>query len=599
MRKLALLVLAILIPAGLAPAAPAPLPYRFLLVISDQWKDEASELVQQSGDFQFLAALMKTWGLPFDILRLDQQRLDRYHLLDRDGRPRYGTILWNTGAAKVMNQDLEVLQGLVQQGAGLVVVAGAVANPQLAALAGLRYESRYLSYDALEFSRDHFIVRDLKGREAELLAGVGYSLGGNKVSAESATVLAVRGTKPFLTVRDMSSGGRIAWLGADRSSLRKQLIRDLLKRCLVWAQGYALYAEFDKSAVLFMDDMGASDKAILSYWHYRTLSEEDIRAGLIEPLKRHKAVLDMNVVTGYVDRKTRRVLKPWVQRVIDGIDGETVHDYASTKRGLDAGVAEGVFEIQSHGWTHMLPDLDSEPGPWWDAPMDGVGSLDWYNEFGDRLRDREIPAATQKEHLRRSLEYIREDFGVTPLVVRPGGGAYSRSFPNDSARIAAGMGFGLFTWDWAVYLSPALVLSLEGVSTRTSWGYDKKLNAAMVPWSTDAPHWIGFHDRDIAMDKTCVERLLTDLGDGVRYLSGAEYTAYLHARVARAPGEQLILKVDYDPHYCRAFAARESVWTLHLSDETRQALGGKAPEKRSIRLPKGGASHVIRAVSAR
>ncbi len=598
MRKRALVLAAILIPAELVPAAPAPLPYRFLLVIADQWKDDASELVQQPGAFQFTAALMKTWGLPFDILRLDQQRLDRYHLLDRDGRPRYGTILWNTSTAKVLDQDLEVLQGLVQQGAGLVVMADAVANPKLAALAGLHYESKYLSHDPLEFSSEHFIVRGLKGREAELLAGVGYSLGGNKVSAEGATVLALRGRKPFLTIREVPSGGRVAWLGADRSSIRKQLIRDLLKRCLVWAQGYVLYAEFDRSAVLFMDDMGASDKAILSYWHYRTLSEEDIRTGLIEPLKRHQAVLDMNVVTGYVDRKTRRVLKPWVQRVIDGIDGETVHDYASTKRGLDAGVAEGVFEIQSHGWTHMLPDLDSEPGPWWDAPMDGVGSLDWYNEFGDRLRDREIPAATQKEHLRRSLEYIQEDFGVTPLVVRPGGGAHSSSFPNDSARIAAGMGFGLFTWDWAVYLSPTLVLSLEGVSTRTSWGYDKKLTGAMVPWSTDAPHWIGFHDRDIAMDKTCVERLLTDLGDGVRYVSGAEYTAYLHARVERAPGDELALRVDYDPHYCRAFAAKESVWTLHLSDEMRQALRGKAPEKRSIRLPKGAGPHLIRAVPA-
>ena len=149
--------------------------------------------------------------------------------------------------------------------------------------------------------------------------------------------------------------------------------------------------------------MGASDKTILSYWHYRTLSEQEIRTGLIEPLKRHHGVLDINVVTGYVDRKTRRVLNPWVQRVVDGIDGKTIHDFASTKRGIDAGVAEKVFEIQSHGWTHMLPDLDSPPGPWWDAPMDGVGSLDWYNEFADRLRDREIPAATQREHLRRSL----------------------------------------------------------------------------------------------------------------------------------------------------------------------------------------------------
>lgn len=67
-----------------------PLPYRFLLVISDQWKDPASYLIDGEGEFQVVATLLKTWGLPVEILRLDEQALDRYHLFDRDGRPRYG-----------------------------------------------------------------------------------------------------------------------------------------------------------------------------------------------------------------------------------------------------------------------------------------------------------------------------------------------------------------------------------------------------------------------------------------------------------------------------------------------------------------------------
>ena len=139
MRKLMLWLTAVLIPASsIVRAAPDTLPYRFLLVISDQWKDDASQLVQQPSDFQFVAALMRTWGLPCDILRLDQQRLDRYHLLDREGRPRYGTILWNAGATKAMDQDLEVLQELVGQGASLVLIGDAVAHRRLAGLAGLR-----------------------------------------------------------------------------------------------------------------------------------------------------------------------------------------------------------------------------------------------------------------------------------------------------------------------------------------------------------------------------------------------------------------------------------------------------------------------------
>ena len=101
------------------------------------------------------------------------------------------------------------------------------------------------------------------------------------------------------------------------------------------------------------------------------------------------------------------------------------------------------------------------------------------------------------------------------------------------------------------------------------------------------------------MDNGSLERLLTDLGGGIRYVSGAEYTAYLHANVERAREDSLALKVAYDPHYCRAFATKDSVWTLHLSDQTRRALGDKVPEKRSIRLPKGAGPHVIRAASAR
>jgi hypothetical protein len=61
------------------------------------------------------------------------------------------------------------------------------------------------------------------------------------------------------------------------SQLRVLLPR--LKRCLVWAQGYAAYAEYDRALILFMDDMGTSDKTCLPYGHYRTPTEEEIRRG--------------------------------------------------------------------------------------------------------------------------------------------------------------------------------------------------------------------------------------------------------------------------------------------------------------------------------
>ena len=573
----------------LASCAAAAQPYRFLLVAGNQWEDDASFLIERSGEFQIVAALLKTWGLPFEILRLDQQQMDRYHLLERDGSPRYGTIIWDAPADQLKGKNLGVLKELNEKGVALVVLGDTVAAPEIAQLAGLRYVSEYKSHDGLTLGAEHFITRTLSGREKELTAGGGYSLGGSKVTADSASVLARRGAAPFLTVRQATATGRVAWLGIDRSTgqMQNQLVRDLLKRCLVWAQGYAVYAEYDHALILFMDDPGTPDKTYLPYWHYRTPTEEQIRVGMIDPLKRRNAKMDVNVITGYVDRKTQSVVNPWRQRVIDEIDGKTVHDFASTKRGLDAGAAADVFFIQSHGWTHMLPDLDSPPGPFWDAPMDGAGSLDWYNEFGDGLRKRDVPAVTQRLHMQRSIDGIREDFGVVPQVIRPGGSLYSKNSAHNTSVNAARMGFGIATWNWAVYLGQELAVSLESVSRRGAWEYDRTVTASAIPWTLDAPYWLGFHDRDLSLDPKSFERLLNGLGSGIRYMSGSEYSAYLHAQVYGEHGGTLKLAVKYDDHYGRYFASHPSRWVIHFSDDTRRTLPGAVAERQVMDVPAG------------
>ena len=70
-------------------------PYRVLIVISDQWKDPRSFLVSGGGEFQTIITMFKSWGIPFDILRLDQTMMDRNHFTDFSGRARYGAILWD------------------------------------------------------------------------------------------------------------------------------------------------------------------------------------------------------------------------------------------------------------------------------------------------------------------------------------------------------------------------------------------------------------------------------------------------------------------------------------------------------------------------
>lgn len=573
--------------------ASAPVPYRFLLVIGNQWKDPSSRLIEAGGEFPVVVTLLKTWGLPFDILRLDQQRFDRYYLMDREGQPRYGTIIWDTDAHVGAPKDLALLSTLVKDHkVGLVVLGDTVSNPPVAALAGIEYAGEYQVSDDLVFSNSHFIPRGLTGRQKEL---AGSMVSGSRVSTSEAMAVVSCGQIPLLTVREIPNGGRVVWLGAHRPTARvgEPVLRDLLKRSLVWAQGYALYAEYPRSIMLFMDDVGTSDRTYLPYWHYRTLNEQDIRKGIIEPLQRHGAVLMMDIITGYVDRKARRIVSPWTQQVIDELDGETFHDYVSAKRGLDAGQREGVLEIQCHGYTHMLPDLESPPGPFWTVPMDANVPHGFDEEFGDNLRKKDVPAITQRFLMERGLQYLREDFGVVPLFVINGGGGKSLSYPHHSARLAAEMGFGLGHFNAVWYLGEDMALAMEQVVHRGSWAHDRALTSAEIAWNIDAPHSLVFHDRDVSIDITAVDRLLTSLGPDVRYMTANEYCGYLHARVHRDSRSSGGLVLHYDEHYCKYFSDHSSKWILHLSDDTRRELGISVPEKRTVTVPKGIGSHTV------
>jgi hypothetical protein len=150
-------------------------------------------------------------------------------------------------------------------------------------------------------------------------------------------------------------------------------------------------------------------------------------------------VLSINTVPGFLDDKQHRIVPTWKQQFTDEFG--TKQDYVSTKKGLDAGIAAGVFEIHSHGWTHMQPDLSSAPG-WWGTPLDGErAEIGWYREFYDVRRDKEISAAEQKFHMQQSAEWFKTEFGASPLEFSTGGNGVSRSPDNNTWRLAAKVGY--------------------------------------------------------------------------------------------------------------------------------------------------------------
>ena len=134
-------------------------PFRVLVVIGDQWQDPASYMVDipkttgaYSGydaapeitgeaDFHHLCILLKSWGIPFDVVRLDQQFLDRYMFMDMQDKPRYGTVIWAVNKTdKLLHPDYSIVSEMVKEhGMGIIALSDRIYQPEIQSLLGLTY----------------------------------------------------------------------------------------------------------------------------------------------------------------------------------------------------------------------------------------------------------------------------------------------------------------------------------------------------------------------------------------------------------------------------------------------------------------------------
>ena len=547
-------------------------PFKVLLVIADQWKDPASYLIEGEGEFQDIVSLLKMWCIPFDILRLDQQRLNINYFLNAMGKPDYGCILWDADQSLLEEQDFSVLETAVNKyGISLLAFFDKIKEPVIQRILGIKYEGNYPvslqkgDFHPIKITTEHFITRGTVGcsipsEEKELpywLPEARYMTESVQVTAYNAQVLATQEKSPQLTVRDITDSTKAVWIGGDPDQYRRYSeMREILRRTLTYCIGYLIYKDLSNTAIVYMDDPGCSNTAYHKLWHFPTLTKEQIENHIIKPLKEKRAILVVNVNPGFVDPELKMIVPSWTQQFTDPFG--TYQDYVSTKEGLDEGLAMGVLEIQSHGWTHMQPDLDSPPGPWWDAPIDGEKSRsEWYEEFEDRRRGKEIPAITQLYHMKRSIEGIKAQFKVTPLELNFGGGGISRSYQNNSWRIAASAGFG---WARGYYLGRDYVIRISKIPLKNR--YRSYL---------EGPTEIGIHDLDFTIDPNRLVKILNDL-EGKRFIGFNELVAYTHARITVTGGNPIRLEFNYDPHYCQHFKDHGSQWMLHLSDEVKEKL---------------------------
>jgi hypothetical protein len=306
-----------------------------------------------------------------------------------------------------------------------------------------------------------------------------------------------------------------------------------------------------------MDDPGSAQCAWLEHWHYPTLSEEEIDEYLIKPLQQHQAVLNINVLSGFVNDERQWVEPAWQQTFIDAFG--TQQDYPSTKRGLNKGLKLGVFQIMCHGLTHMQPDLTSPPG-WWGTKLDQErAEVGWYREFGDVRRGKEIPAAEQLWRMKTARQWLKYQFGVTPLQFLHGGSGISTSYQNNTMRLAGQAGFGWYGYAYSLegggYLGRDMVIA--------GWNFSGSQDSPVFEVAPPDGHDFGI---TLAPEKFAT--IFEKYPQG-RFIDINEFIGYIHTTnhgTYNIDTKNIKISLRYDDHYCQYFNTHPSTWVFEISD---------------------------------
>ena len=435
-------------------------PSRVLVVAGTQMRD--SHVIDGAGDFGDIVALLKLWGVAFDVLRLDTHTMTASDIADSANRQKYGAIVWAAGQAEYpwQAQDYGVLaQAVHDYHIGLIAVADRIQERTIQDVLGLRYagSSPMRGNDLVLDGPAHFVTRGLESRITANNAFCGSAFAapsGPTVTdlAPDVVSLATAGGSSQVTVRtlDASTRTRAVWLGVNGScAFADATVIKLLRRALVWVLGYAVYKDYGHSVVLRMDDPGCAGSAYLSALHYRQLTLDDFRDRVIAPLRAHNAKLGVAFCAGYPDPEltSHAIVRSWTVHFDDHIDGTPQH-VDSTYAGLKLGISSGVIEVQGHGFTHMVPDLDTPPPggvSWWDGSRTVEwGDTRWYREFRDERRavgkgePLDIDPGVQIQRLTQAASWIKEAFGRPPLMFIPPGHDISGGAFMNSARYEGG-----------------------------------------------------------------------------------------------------------------------------------------------------------------
>ena len=594
-------------------------PFRVLVIIGDQWTDPMSYSIDptrvKNEDFLDVVTMLKIWGIPFDILRLDEQRLQINRFLDSQAKANYGCIIWMADQDKIspLSANYETLKkAVLEYGISMIALSDYIKNPAVAELCGVNISGMkevQLKEDGMKFflHGKHFITSEAEGlslpdKSQLAVSTIPEANGITPVekterdeseisvvncSVTTSTALGLIGKDTQMTVRDIDEDTKTVWIGGGKDWFRKYpVMRKLFRKALVYSIGYGVFNDnFENGFICIMDDVGCAEHSYSLTWHYPTPAKDTLIKYLIEPLQKYGFMMVQNITPGFADPEKKMIVSSWDVPPFMDMFGNW-QDYGSTKEGLDEGLRRGVFEIQPHrAWSHMNWDLESPPGPFWGKPDGEMRITDWYNEVVDVRRDHApVPSNDLLFIYKMGIDAIKKCFGVTALAaeVRPG----AEIMPGkpggfDNGRIAAIAGLG--------------------VSRECYVGFDHTIEFRMM-----MPDQFTFHDLDLTartnypadqdeanwdrLMKLSVEELTASKVAGGRrlnvhdsqvwiesrkdkhWMGFNETCAYLHTLIENITGQGLALQVEYDSHYCKHFEKRNSFWTIELSDELKKNL---------------------------
>jgi hypothetical protein len=635
---------------------PAVKPFRVLVIIGDQWTDPLSYNIDtrrvEGDEFIDVVSMLKIWGIPFDILRLDQQRLQINRFLDGEAKPNYGCVIWMADPNKLEGYaaHFQTLKRAVEEyGISMIALFDNITTKDVADLVGVEYRS----LTSMEFSEtedkyvimgNHYITNEVAGivlpdekhRAPASIPAADFNTPASIeplehqapinivlcTASDSVRILGTVGAIPQLVVRDISDETKVIWIGGGKEWFRKYpVMRSIFRKSLVYTIGYGIFNDnFENGFIFIMDDVGCSEHAWSLRWHYPTPSRETLVKYLVEPLEKHGLIMVQNITPGYANPETKMIEDPWSVKPFKDVFGNW-QDYGSTKAGLVEGLERGVFEIQPHrAWSHMNWDLDSPPGPWWDSPIDGeMAKTDWYNEVVDVRREAvPVPSNDLLFIYRTGIDAIKKAFGVTPLAaeVRPVAELREGTHGgDDNGRVAAIAGLGV-SRECYVGIDRTIEFSMMMPEQFTCHDLDLTVQTDSKADTTDAG-WnalLEMSTEQLLSSKIAGGRRinLIDNTDWIdahkdKYWMGFNETcAYLHARIAENSENGFGIEFNYDAHYCKYFENKTSRWTLELSDaflnnwgtgtsvlidgsKTRTVLG----QKQVLEIPAGLGRHKI------